>query len=67
VATERDSLALRLPGELLQLLLKDVIGGFNWSSQRLIVEGCDGQAGWVDDAVDRSGVDEVAGQAVVAA
>jgi hypothetical protein len=23
------------------------LGGFNWWSQRLIVEGCDGQAGWV--------------------
>jgi putative transposase len=27
-------------------------GGFNWSSQRLILEGCDGQACGVDDGVD---------------
>jgi transposase InsO family protein len=27
-------------------------GGFKWSSQRLMKEGCDGQAGWVDEGVD---------------
>jgi DNA-binding transcriptional ArsR family regulator len=42
-------------------------GGFNRSSQRSMREGCDGKAGWVDDAVDGSGGDEVAGQAVAAA
>jgi putative transposase len=42
-------------------------GGFNWSSQRSVKEGCDGQAGWVDDGVDGQVVDEVAGEAVVAA
>ena len=46
---------------------RGVQGGFNWSSQRLIVEGCDGQAGWVDDGVDGQGADEVAGEAVAAA
>jgi hypothetical protein len=42
-------------------------GGFKWSSQRLTWEGCDGQAGWVDDGVDGQGAVEVAGGAVVAA
>jgi hypothetical protein len=42
-------------------------GGFKWSSQRLTGEGCDGQAGWVDDGVDGQGAVEVAGGAVVAA
>lgn len=42
-------------------------GGFKWSSQRSIEEGCDGQACWVDDGVDGSVADEVAGEAVVAA
>ena len=41
-------------------------GGFNWWSQHLIEEGCDGQAGGVDDGVDGEGADEVAGEAVVA-
>jgi putative transposase len=41
-------------------------GGFNWSSQRLSEEGCDGQAGWVDDRVDGQDPDEVAGEAVAA-
>ena len=42
-------------------------GGFKWSSQRSMTEGCDGQAGWVDDGVDGQGVVEVARGAVVAA
>ena len=42
-------------------------GGFKWSSQRSMKEGCDGQAGWVDDGVDGQGAVEVAGGAVVAA
>ena len=41
-------------------------GEFNWSSQRSIEEGCDGQACGVDDGVDGQGADEVAGEAVVA-
>jgi len=41
-------------------------GGFMWSSQHLIEEGCDGQASWVDDGVDGSVADEVAGEAVAA-
>ncbi len=41
-------------------------GGFNWSSQRLIEEGCDGQASWVDEGADGPGADEVAGEAVAA-
>jgi hypothetical protein len=28
------------------------LGGFNWSSQRSLIEGCDGQAGWLDEGVD---------------
>jgi hypothetical protein len=40
--------------------------GFNWSSQRLIERGCDGQASWVDDGVDGPGADEVAGSPGVA-
>ena len=43
---------------------RHVLGGFNWSSQHLDEEGCDGQAGWVDEGVDGSGADEVAGEAV---
>ena len=42
-------------------------GGFNCSSQHLSAEVNDGQAGWVDDRVDRQGADEIAGQAIVAA
>jgi putative transposase len=38
-------------------------GGFNWSSQRSMREGCDGQAGWLDEGVDGSRSDEVAGTA----
>jgi putative transposase len=45
---------------------RGVQGGFNWSSQRSIEEGCDGQACGVDDGVDGPGADEVAGEAVVA-
>ena len=45
---------------------RGVQGGFNWSSQRLILEGCDGQASRVDDGVDGPGADEVAGEAVAA-
>ncbi len=41
-------------------------GGFNWSLQRLIERGWDGQAGWVDEGVDGQGAAEVAGGAVVA-
>ena len=36
-------------------------GGFNWSSQRLREEGCDGQASGVDEGADGQGADEVAG------
>jgi putative transposase len=42
-------------------------GGFSWSSQHLDRGGADGQAGGVDDGVDGSVGDEVAGRAVVAA
>jgi putative transposase len=42
-------------------------GGFNWCSQRLILEGCDGQACGLDEGVDGAGADEVVGEAVVAA
>jgi hypothetical protein len=42
-------------------------GGFNWSLQRSMTEGCDGQTGWVDAGVDGQGADEVAGEAVAAA
>jgi hypothetical protein len=42
-------------------------GGFNGSLQRSMTEGCDGEAGWVDDGVDGQGAVEVAGGAVVAA
>jgi transposase InsO family protein len=42
-------------------------GGFTRSSQHLDVRSCDGQAGWVDDGVDGSLGDEVAGQAVASA
>jgi putative transposase len=41
-------------------------GGFNWSSQHLDLGGVDGQASGVDDGVDGSVADEVAGGAVVA-
>jgi hypothetical protein len=51
-------------GEGLGVVTTDVLGGFNWSSQRLIEEGCDGQASWVDDGVDGQGADEVAGEAI---
>jgi putative transposase len=46
---------------------RGVQGGFNWWSQRSMKEGCDGQAGWVDDGVDGSGAVAVAGGAVAAA
>ena len=39
-------------------------GGFNWSSQHLDVEVCDGQASRMDDCVDGAVGDEVAGCAV---
>jgi putative transposase len=42
-------------------------GGFNWSSQHLDRGGCDGQAGGMDEGVDGSVGDEVAGQAVASA
>jgi transposase InsO family protein len=42
-------------------------GEFKWSSQRSMTEGCDGQAGWVDDGVDGQGAVEVAGGAIVEA
>jgi hypothetical protein len=38
-------------------------GGFNWSSQRPMKEGCDGQAGWVDEGVDGKGSVAVSGAA----
>jgi putative transposase len=46
---------------------RGVQGGFKWSSQRSMTEGCDGQAGWVDDGVDGQGAVEVAGGAIVEA
>src|SRR5262249_10435192 len=39
-------------------------GGFNWSSQRSRLEGCDGKACGVDARVEGSGGDEVAGGTV---
>ncbi|MGH2944474.1 MAG: DDE-type integrase/transposase/recombinase, partial [Solirubrobacteraceae bacterium] len=42
-------------------------GGFNWWSQRLDRGGCGGQASGVDEGVDGSVADEVAGRAVAAA
>lgn len=42
-------------------------GGFDRSSQRLDVRSCDGTAGWVDDGVDGSIGDEVAGASVASA
>jgi putative transposase len=42
-------------------------GGFNWSSQHLDHGGVDGQAGRVDDGIDRALADEVAGSAVAQA
>ena len=39
-------------------------GGFNWSSQRLILEGCDGQAERMGVGVDGAAGDAVAGAAV---
>jgi putative transposase len=39
-------------------------GGFNWSSQRLSLEGCDGQIGGLGDGDDGSAGDAVAGPAV---
>ena len=41
-------------------------GEFNWSSQRLMEEGCDGQASWVDEGVDGPVGDEVAGGTIPA-
>ena len=41
-------------------------GEFKRSSQRLIEEGCDGEASWLDDGADGQGTDEVAGEAVAA-
>src|SRR5215213_7364222 len=46
---------------------RDVLGGFNWSSQHLDLGGVDGQACRVDGGVDRAVTDEVAWAAVVAA
>jgi hypothetical protein len=43
------------------------LGGFNWSSQHLDRGGVDGQASGVDDGVDGSLADEVAGGAVPSA
>jgi hypothetical protein len=40
-----------------------VLGGFNWSLQRLPMEGCDGQAGWLDEGVDGPRSDAVTGAA----
>ena len=42
-------------------------GEFNWSMQHLDRGGVDGQASWVDEGVDGSVADEVAGCAVAAA
>jgi putative transposase len=52
----RMALAQREPGadvELVHHSDQGSQGGFNWSSQHLSMEVCDGQAGWVDDRVDR--------------
>ena len=40
---------------------RGVQGGFNWSSQHLDDGGVDGKASWVDDDVDGTIADEVAG------
>jgi putative transposase len=53
----RMALWIRQPGAdfaLVQHTDQGSQGGFNWSSQRSMMEGCDGQAGWVDDGVDGS-------------
>ena len=66
----RMALAARAPGADVALIHHSDAGsqgGFMWSSQRSMKEGCDGQAGWVDDGVDGQGAVEVAGGAVVAA
>jgi len=41
-------------------------GGFKRSSQHLDGGGVDGEACWMDEGIDRSGADEVAGEAVAA-
>jgi putative transposase len=46
---------------------RGAVGGFNWSSQHLDRGGVDGQASGVDDGVDGSVTDEVAGGAVASA
>jgi transposase InsO family protein len=66
----RMALAARAPGADVALIHHSDAGrqgGFMWSSQRSMKEGCDGQAGWVDGGVDGQGAVEVAGGAVVAA
>src|SRR5579875_469987 len=50
-------------GELLLVVLGGVLGGFNWSSQRLMKEGCGGQACGLDEGIDGSGSVAVAGEA----
>lgn len=54
-------------GELIHHSDQGGQGGFNWSSQRSMREGCDGKACGLDAGVDGQGPDEVAGGAVVAA
>jgi transposase InsO family protein len=41
-------------------------GGFRRSSQHLDHGGVDGQASWMDEGIDRSGADEIAGEAFAA-
>jgi hypothetical protein len=44
-----------------------VLGGFARSLQHLLMRGCGGQAGWMDEGVDGAFADEVAWGAVASA
>ena len=62
----RMALGLREPGADFELVAHTDAGsqgGFNWSSQRLTLEGCDGQAERMGVRVDGAGGDAVAGAA----
>jgi putative transposase len=63
----RDHTGRRVPDGMIHHSDAGSQGGFNWSSQHLDRGGVDGQVSWVDDGVDGSVADEVAGGAVVAA
>ena len=63
----RMALGTRDPGAEFRLVAhtdRGSQGGFNWSSQRLILEGCDGQAERMGVGVDGAAGDAVAGAAV---